>query len=257
MPAKARAAKKKPAKPRTRPVVAPAPAPVLIPGTNIRLVDARMGALLEPIASLVPDPANPRRAKDIHALVAMLRRFGYSDPIVANRETRVIEAGHMRLAAVTEAGGTEIPVLWTDHGRIDAAAFNIGHNRSNEIVAEWDDDALRKLIGALRDEDATAVEAIGFDDAELERLLGEFSADEAPFPDLNAGTTSDLKLRTFTVSAKQLAIIERAVSEAKTRGQSWNPDGNNANTNANAITAICGLYLGLDIHADYEHDGDG
>lgn len=219
-----------------------------IPGTDVELVDARLAALLEPINTIAPDPANPRRPKNLAALVAFMRRYGYSDPIVVSSETRIVEAGHQRLAAVTSIGATHVPVLWSRHGQLDAAGFNIGHNRASEIVAEWDDDALRKILGALRREDEAATADLGWSDAELEKLLGEFSADEQPFPDLSMrGSTSDLKLRTFTLSVRQGQIVEQAVEAAKARGALWNPDANNSNGNANALTAICGLFLGLDV----------
>lgn len=224
------------------------PTPVLIPGTDVALVDVRMAALLEPIDRVVPDPANPRRTKNLDALVRLFRRYGYSDPIVASTATNMIEAGHQRYAALVSIGATHVPVIRTQHGSLDAAGYNIGHNRSNEVVAEWDDEALRKLVSALKREDAEAVADLGWSDDELERLLGEFTVDEAPFPDLTTlSTRSDLKLRTFTLSQKQLAIVERALAEAQTRGALWNPDENNANGNGNALAAICGLFLGLDI----------
>lgn len=250
--------KAKPKAKRSPRVRVRAPERVTLPGTDVELVDARMAALLEPIESIVPDPANPRRAKNVPALVAMLRRYGYSDPVVVNGETRVVEAGHQRLAAVTSIGGTHIPVLFTHHGRLDAAGFNVAHNRSSEIVAEWDEEALAKLVRGLAHEDAEAARDLGYDEAALERLLGEFKADESKFPDLTSGTRSDLRLRSFTLSQQQLAIVERALSEAQTRGAMWNPDANNANGNGNAIAAICGLFLGLDIRAELpDEQADG
>lgn len=234
------------------------PHTVLIPGTDVVLADPRLASLLEPIDAVQPDPANPRRTKNLGALVRLFRRYGYSDPIVASTSTRMIEAGHQRHAALASIGATHVPVVWTQHGALDAAGYNIGHNRSNEVVAEWDDDALRKLVSALKREDAEAVADLGWSDDELERLLGEFHVDEAPFPDLSTlSTRSDLKLRTFTLSQKQLATVERALAEAQTRGALWNPDENNANSNGNAIAAICALFLGLDIRGGGEVGDDG
>lgn len=249
----------RPRPPKVAAAGAAPPTPVLIPGTDVALVDPRLAALLEPIDRIVPDPTNPRRTKNLGALVRLFRRFGYSDPIVVSTATRTIEAGHQRHAALASIGATHVPVVWTQHGSLDAAGYNIGHNRSNEVVAEWDDEALRKLVSALKREDAEAVADLGWSDDELERLLGEFTVDEAPFPDLSTlSTKSDLKLRTFTLSQKQLAIVERALAEAQTRGALWNPDENNANGNGNALAAICGLFLGLDIRStDVEGDGDG
>lgn len=225
-----------------------APERVLIPGTTIELVDPRMAALLEPIASIVPDPANPRTPRQRDALLALMRRYGFSDPIVVRRDGCSIEAGHQRYAVLLDAGATHVPVLWTHHGAIEAAGFNIGHNRASEVVAAWDDDALRRLLKTLRAEDEAATSELGWTDDELERLLGEYRVEEAPFPDLSTLVTqSDLKLRTFTLSQQQLATVERALAEAQTRGALWNPDENNANSNGNAIAAICALFLGMEL----------
>lgn len=219
----------------------------LIPGTQVRLVDPRMVALLEPVGSVTPDPANPRKTKNLPALAAMFQAYGFSDPIVVNATTRIIEAGHQRYAALLSLGATHAPMLFAEHGKVDARGFSIAHNRSNEIVAEWDDEALRGLLRALNDEDAGAVAPLGYPEDELERLLGEYTATTTTFPTLLPSTTSDLKLRTFTLSKQQLELVERAIEEAKTRGLSHNPDANNGNTNANALAAICMLFLG---HAD-------
>lgn len=143
--------------------------PHLIPGTEVELVDERLAALLEPISSVRADPANPRRTRNLAALVEIMRRFGYSDPIVVARDTKLIEAGHQRLDALASLGATHVPVLWTRHGKIDAAAYNVAHNRSSEIVAEWDDDALRQLLRALSAEDGT--KAIGYTAEELAKKL--------------------------------------------------------------------------------------
>lgn len=213
-----------------------------LPGTAFEM-DARLEPLLVPISSLIPDAANPRRTKRLAHLVELFSRFGYTDPVVANAATNLLEAGHQRLAALRLAGATHVPVVYVGHTGLEAAAYNIAHNRANEVVAEWDDDALRRLLSVLQAEDDDLVTRLGFDTQELERRLGEYSAEETGFPSLGGPTRSDLSLRTFTLSRAQLAMVEAAVTGAKESGAMWNPDENNTNLNGNAIAEICRRFV--------------
>lgn len=64
------------------------------------------------IASLVPDPRNARThpKRQIDQIVASIRAFGFTNPILADPEGNLI-AGHGRLRAAKELGLAEVPVI--------------------------------------------------------------------------------------------------------------------------------------------------
>jgi ParB-like chromosome segregation protein Spo0J len=127
--------------------------------------------------------------KNLDALKGSLRRFGLRRPIIANERDGQIEAGHQTRQALLELGATHIPVIWADDDRIQATAFNIADNKTAEVVADWDEDALTKLLTDINA--AGDLDGMGFDDKEAERLLaglGESDEDE-PAPEEDASET--------------------------------------------------------------------
>ena len=150
---------------------------VFIPGTEIELLP-QLETLLFPIQKVIPDPANPRRTKTLEALKASFNRFGVRRPIVVNKTDNIIEAGHQSRAALLEMGATHIPVVFADDDRLDATAFNIADNRSNEITAEWDEAPLAKLLKELKAMDS--VDSVGFEAAHIDKLIADFTVDENP-----------------------------------------------------------------------------
>lgn len=63
-------------------------------------------------ASLIPDPRNARThpKRQIEQIVASIQAFGFTNPIPADPEGRLI-AGHGRLLAAKQAGLAEVPVI--------------------------------------------------------------------------------------------------------------------------------------------------
>jgi len=144
-----------------------------------------------------PDTANPRKTVDLPVLVAGIQRFGIRWPILVNKRTNIIEAGHQRLYAAQELGLTHIPVIWADDDNVTAVGFNISDNRLGEIVSEWDDEALAKQLKALLDEEEDAIRGIGFEEEEINWMMSEYldgqgggaEAPEPPDPDRVAAIT--------------------------------------------------------------------
>lgn len=120
------------------------------------------------IDSVHPNPSNPRQNDAAVGPVAdSLRRFGWQQPIVARPSGEVV-AGHTRLLAARDLGMGKVPVLTFQGSDLDAVAFGIADNKTHEY-AEWDEEALKKLLGFLEAEDALA--GVGFTDEELAALL--------------------------------------------------------------------------------------
>src|SRR5947209_15469185 len=65
-----------------------------------------------PVGSLVPDPRNARThpRRQVEQIVASIRAFGFTNPVLTDPAGRLI-AGHGRLLAAKEMGLTEVPVI--------------------------------------------------------------------------------------------------------------------------------------------------
>ena len=130
-----------------------------------------LAAMLVPINFLRPDPGNPRTQVNLEALLTSIRAFGVRWPIVVNRRTGVIEAGHQRADALRRLGAQHVPVLWADDDGATARAFMVADNRVGEVVADWDDEGLRLVLEDLGRQSEELLGALGFDDGDLARLL--------------------------------------------------------------------------------------
>jgi DNA modification methylase len=149
----------------------------VIPGTAVVLPGA-LAQLLVPMAAVRADPRNPRRAKDLEQLCADFRAFGFTDPVVVDAGG-MIEAGHMRFAALQLLGATHLPVVEVAHDPKTGRRYALAHNRASERVAAWDDRALAQLLGELGDEAA----GLGWSDAAIRRLLQvETTSELEPVP---------------------------------------------------------------------------
>jgi ParB-like chromosome segregation protein Spo0J len=121
---------------------------------------------------------NPRKNdKRAPHVAGLIKRFGFSEPIIARLENSEIIAGHTRYKAVklllTEwrrldaeqrakwhasaqhvAEVAQVPVRFMDLDEHEAHLCALADNRSNELTP-WDDDALRKLLPGFSLEDVT------------------------------------------------------------------------------------------------------
>ena len=137
-----------------------------------------------PINRLFPNPSNPRKNDDaVPHVAASLRRFGWQQPLVAKPNGELI-AGHTRLKAALSLGMTEVPVVWFAGSELDAVAFGIADNQT-ATFSSFDDEALAKLLTVLRDEDA--LEGVGFDDDDIDRLIAELDTATTDLDDADPG----------------------------------------------------------------------
>jgi DNA modification methylase len=134
--------------------------------------------LAVPIDSVHPDPANARThdERNLAAIQASLAKFGQRLPIVVQRQGMVVRAGNGRLAAARALGWPEIAAVVVDESDVEATAFAIADNRTAEL-AGWDDAVLADLLESLRRDATVGLDAVGFSDAELDRLLAEVRPD--------------------------------------------------------------------------------
>jgi ParB-like chromosome segregation protein Spo0J len=194
------------------------------------------------VADLSNDPANARKhgEKNIATIVASLRRFGMQKPIVVD-SSGVVRAGNGTLEAARQLGWDTIQIVRTELTSSDAIAYAIADNRTSEL-AEWDDDILAAQLQGLLTEDEELLDAAGFDEDELAKMLDEFDVDEVPPPGLADGDREPFRQMTFTVHDSQHEVIEAALKTAKANGGGESVV--NENSNGNALAFICGAFNG-------------
>lgn len=140
--------------------------------------------------ALRPFAGNPRKIslRGLEKLQRSVEEFGFINPIIAQRGSRMVIAGHQRLKAAQAAGLTEVPVVWLDVDDVTAKAYNLADNRLQQ-ESEWDFAPLADLLQEL-DTGAIDLTLTGFDEDELRRMMewapepepGELVEDEAPEP---------------------------------------------------------------------------
>ena len=190
------------------------------------------------IAKLSGDPANARKhgEQNIATIVASLKRFGQQKPIVID-SSDCVRAGNGTLDAARSLGWTHLDCVRTDLKGSDAIAY--ADNRTAEL-AEWDDDVLAATLNGLLADDPDLLNAAGFSEAELDKMLDQFNADEIEPPELADGDREPFRQMTFTVHDSQFKVIEAAMKEAKANG--GGDSLVNENSNGNALAAICEAY---------------
>jgi ParB-like chromosome segregation protein Spo0J len=190
------------------------------------------------INSLTPDPANARThdSKNLKAIASSLEKFGQRKPIVVTPDSIVV-AGNGTLEAAKSLGWNQIaiartPVGWTWD---QVKAFALADNRTAEL-AEWDDKVLADQLLEL-DANGWELEELGFvslqppSDTDLQNAFDALNNDE-----------SILEQITFTLHKDQMQTVRNALEASKALGEYG--DTGNENSNGNAISRVCELWLG-------------
>jgi len=110
---------------------------------------------------------NPRKKHAVGAIAGSIQQFGYLSPIIVQKGTYRILAGHGRLKALRERGAQEIPVIVADVTDQQADAYTIADNKLTDM-SEFD---LGDLGDIFRTMDADLAKATGFTDGELNAIL--------------------------------------------------------------------------------------
>lgn len=119
-----------------------------------------------PLSTLRTDEANARAHNETNlaSIVASLKRFGQVEPLLVQRKSRTIVAGHGRLAAMLQLGWVDADIVELDIEGHGASALAVALNRTAEL-AEWDKAKLSAILNALSAEDS--LDGVGFTAAEL------------------------------------------------------------------------------------------
>lgn len=125
------------------------------------------------VDELVPYDRNPRTHSEaqIAKLAASIAEFGFTNPVLVDRGSREIIAGHGRLAAARWLGLDVVPVIPFEHlTEAQRRAYVIADNRL-ALDAGWDDELLAAELEALGEE-GFDLSLTGFSAEELADLMG-------------------------------------------------------------------------------------
>lgn len=117
---------------------------------------------------------NPRimSDKELNNLKKSLKKFGFIQSVVANKNSTVI-GGHQRIRAWKEMGNDSVPTVFVDVTPKEEKALNLSLNR---IGGEWDAEKLFDVITEIKADEE--LEYTGFDEKEISRILDVHIEDE-------------------------------------------------------------------------------
>ena len=192
------------------------------------------------VSDLIPYARNSRTHSDVQVnkIASSIKEFGFLNPVLIDKDNGII-AGHGRVMAAQKLGLKEVPVLQIGHlSDTQKRAYIIADNRL-ALDAGWDDEMLRVEFAELTD-DGFNLELTGFSLDEIQGMDFD-DGDEVGMPDLPDGDKEPFQQKTFTLHDEQAAIVDDAVTLART-----NPlfdTGLNENSNGNALALICSQWL--------------
>ncbi len=140
-----------------------------------------MEIITKKLAELNPAAYNPRKALapgdvEYEQIKQSIINFGMVEPVVWNRRTDTVVAGHQRLTVLRDLGCDEVEVSVIDVDEAKEKALNIALNK---ITGEWDDAKLTELLEELAaDADEMLLGLTGFTDEELAELFAPPDVDE-------------------------------------------------------------------------------
>lgn len=125
------------------------------------------------VKDLKPHERNARThtKKQVRQIADSIERFGFTNPVLADASNRII-AGHGRIEAAKLLKMVDVPVIRIERfTEAERRAYIIADNRLAEL-AGWDDELLALELGEiLKLEPEFDTKLIGFDTAEVEKLL--------------------------------------------------------------------------------------
>lgn len=145
------------------------------------------------IEDLVPYKYNPRTHTDaqIDQIVASMKEFGFTNPILVDKETKEIIAGHGRLQAAQRLGMTQVPVIALSHLNETKRHKLIIADNQLALNSGWDMDLLATELSALN-EMGENLDVMGFDNEFLNEILNQ------PVPGIDNERKDERKLGSLT-----------------------------------------------------------
>ena len=105
------------------------------------------------IDDLKPWDKNPRfNDHAVQQVMVSIKKFKFRNPIIVQKESNKIIAGHTRFKAAQLLKLQFVPVIYADLNDDEAAAYAIADNKLGEL-ASWDDSLLKEILEDLQSKD--------------------------------------------------------------------------------------------------------
>lgn len=133
--------------------------------------DKQLQVTIVPIDSIKPYSRNIKKHTDfdIDILVKSIEAYGFVNPILVQRKTNEIIAGHGRLLAAQKQGLKEVPVIFLELSDIEARGLRIADNKTTEN-AEWDFPNLADEVADLTAFNDFDLSALGMPPGEIDAI---------------------------------------------------------------------------------------
>ena len=142
---------------------------------------------LEQLKPFVDNPRN-HSERNVDDILQSMKRFGWTNPIIARRDDNMVIAGHGRIEAARLNGAEQVPVIFTDFTENDAKLYSITDNRTSE-TSDWDLVALNDLVKELDEMPDIDLDDSGFTSEELDDAM-EKKMREILTPEVNTSYVS-------------------------------------------------------------------
>ena len=137
--------------------------------------------------TLEPHPKNPRSGHAVEKIQNSIKEFGFTSPILVQKGTRRIIAGHGRWKAALRGGGSgTVPVIELDLTDKKAVAYMIADNRLAE-ESGWEKSLLKELVLDLHG-NGFDLGLTGFDTSEVLKFLPDQDEGDISEPPKNPTT---------------------------------------------------------------------
>lgn len=173
-------------------------------------------------------------------IIDSINEFGFTNPVLIDENNELI-AGHGRTMAAQTMGLEEVPAIrLLGLSEQQKKALRIADNQL-ALNSGWDLDLLAEEIQEL-ELDGFEIELLGFDDDFINDLIvTEADAAGEEMPDLPSGEREPFQQKTFTLHDEQAALVDDALTLARTSPLA--DTGINENSNGNALALICKEWL--------------
>jgi len=123
-----------------------------------------------PIDKIFPHPKNPRKHSEyeIELLEIGILHFGFTNPLLIQKSTKNVIAGHARLKAAKNLRLKVVPVRIWDCSDEEAEIHMIADNKISQH-SEWDEDHLIPLLMKWREKSEKNL--TGFSEDEMQLLI--------------------------------------------------------------------------------------
>lgn len=161
--------------------------------------DGKRPVVLFDVEKMFPHPKNAKKHSEDQKekLARSIKKFGVASPPNIKPSGEII-TGVGRWSSVREKlGWTKMPVVIRDDlSDAEADALRISDNQT--VSTEYDTELLKASMMDLQETDFTDMDALGFDDKELERLTSDFaelSIDDGVFAEDITSAVEDQKAK--------------------------------------------------------------